>query len=227
MIKLILSVILIFIQFDVLATKVVKTDTCKEYNKKSFNLINKFYIDGDTSDLDSAVYYINKALSLSSCEKYQGLLSLRKIGILSIKRDYPNALTFIDSLNNNLYSDLPYFKDLLRDRFQAMEAQEKGNKVMRNYYLKSIIKLLENYLSKNRTKIDSLLELPDVNKIIGTSQATAITEYYYYKSILVGKEKIIDELQMQQKSKGLNKEFYDYLISYLQEQNDFMVFNGI
>lgn len=227
MLRLILSAALIFIQFEAFATKVVKTDTCKEYNKKSFSLINKFYINGDTSNLDSAVYYIDKALSLSSCEKYQGLLSLRKIGILSIKRDYPNALTFIDSLNNNLYSNLPYFKDLLRDRFKAMEAQKKGNKVMRDYYLKSIVKLLENYLSENSTKIDSLLKSSDANKILGTSQATAFTEYYYYKSILVGKEKIIDELQMQQKSKRLNKGFYDYLISYLREQNDFMVFNGI
>jgi len=227
MIKLILSATLIFIQFEGFASKVAKIDSCREYNIKSFNLINKFYIDGDTANLDSAIYYINKALSLSSCKKYQGLLSLRKLGVLSITRDYPHALTFIDSLNNNLYSDLPYFKDLLKNRFKAMEAQDKENKVMRDYYLKSILERLKNYLYRNNTKIDSLLKSPDVNKILGTSQATAITEYYYYRSILFGKEKIIDELLMRQKSKGINKEFYDYLISYLQEQNDFMIFNGI
>ena len=130
-------------------------------NQKSADYYAKYYMDGDQSHLDSALFYIDEVLG--SCEKYAGLLSLRKLSILSVKRDYSQALQFIETFDEEIFSDLPYFQNLLKNRFNAMKSQAEGDFDMRDYYLKSSIEEINKFLSMNKTKGDSLLGLSDIS----------------------------------------------------------------
>lgn len=196
---------------------------CEEYNYMSANCISDFYNDNDSKHLDTALLYIDEALL--SCTKYEKLLSLRKLSILSIKQDFEQALVFIEKLDKGLFNELPYFRNLLRNRFLAMKYQSVNNIESRNSKLKICIDDIERFLLLNQFKVDSLLQLQEIDSILSSPLSTAITQYYYYKSILDGKEKVENEILEKQNGVNGNVDYFDYLVICLEE--DFMVFIGI
>jgi hypothetical protein len=198
-------------------------DKCEKNNQISADYYVRYYEDSNKLYLDSALLFIDEVLV--NCEKQFGILSLRKLSILSIKQDYPTALKFIDTFDEEVFSELPYFQNFLKERFMAMKSQAEGDLDMRDFYLRSIIGEINKFLEMNRTKVDSLISLPDIDSILKNSLGTAITQFYYYKRYIDGFENVKDEIIAKQEENSWNKEFSDYLISFLKE--DLMVFNGI
>jgi len=80
------------------------------------------------------------------------------------------------------------------------------------------------FLYENEQKVDSLLRSSNTSEILENPLATALTQSYYYKSLVKGKNVIKSELKEKQKSNDLNEDFIIYLTTVLDE--DFMIFIG-
>lgn len=221
--NIIIIAALFFIQCNNSLKTKKETTNCDEYKIKSAECISRFYNDDELKHLDTALALINKGLK--GCDKYQGLFTIRKLGLFSLKKEYDLALSFIDSLDKKLFNDLPFYQKMLKNRFLAMKAQENNDYELRNSYLNSITDDINKYLISKKSEIDTLLVQKDINKILSNPNSTALTQYYYYKSIVDGKEKIEEELNNKQKDINGNKDFFDYLKTSLDE--DFMNFIGM
>ncbi|MFV0290426.1 MAG: hypothetical protein ACK5IJ_05930, partial [Mangrovibacterium sp.] len=128
------------------------------------------------------------------------------------------------TFDKEMFSDLPYYQELLINRFKVMEAIRENDINTRDRYLAKCVVIIDNYLLANKQKVDSLLKQPNIENILKNPLSTALTQYYYYKSTnnING---ILKDLNKKKREKNINNEFIDYLIDYLQ--TDFMEFNGI
>ena len=194
---------------------------CQECNEKSYEFLNKFFINNDTLLLDSSSFYIHQAIN--NCKKYNKIIIFRELTILSLKHDYDKALLFIDKYVWEM-DDLPYYKSVLKKRFRAMKLQSKGNMIERNEYLKSTVSEIDEFIGLNKRKVDSLFKMKDIKDILNNPLHMAIIQDYYYKSLLYGPDSIKKELDSIQKSDDINKDFIEMLKDFMDE--DFMVFNG-
>lgn len=199
-----------------------KKINCEEINKKSVQFINQYYIDNNKSYLDSALFYTNKGIN--NCRNYKNTLSLRKLSILSDQQRFSEAIQFVETFDKDMFSDLPYYQKLLINRFKAMYAIDKNDINKRDKYLERCVVMVEDYLLANKGKVDSLLKQPSIENILKNPLSTALTQYYYYKSVNDYKN-VKEELKEKKDKKGINSEFIEYLINY--SQTDFMEFNGI
>lgn len=200
-----------------------KNEECDTANERSAYLYGKFYAVGDESYLDSALVCIDEGLKV--CDKNENILSLRKLSILSVKRDYAVALKFIGTLNEELYSDLPYYQELLLGRFRAMKAIDEEEFSEKEIQLANCVRLLNDYLSDNRSRVDSLVSLKDFESILGDPLSTAWTQYFYYKSIADSYESVKQELIEMKTTGKANDQYLEYVIENLEA--DFMEFSGI
>ena len=197
--------------------------TCKVYNRKSAEYYSEYFDNSDQDILDSALYYTNKALD--TCKENMGLLSLRKLSVLSLQNKFSCALIFINNIDSSMYIDLPYFHHFLELRFMAMKAKYEGDSIRADSCLQIIVKEIGDFITKNKSEIIPLLTDTNINNIIKSPFSTAIFQYYYYKSLVEGKDSVEEELNHKKALNEINNEFVTYLISYLSE--DFMNFNGI
>ncbi len=199
-----------------------KNISCDEINEKSASFFNQYYIDSNRQNLDSSLLYTNEGIY--NCSKYKNLLSLRKLGILSEQQDFLTSIQFIDTFDGEMFLDLPYFKELLLNRFKAMKAINEGNVFERDKYLNRCVSVIDQYLLTNKNSTDALLKQSSITIILKNPLSTAVTQYYYYKSIN-NMENVINELKLKGNEENINNEFINYLIDYLH--TDFMEFNGI
>lgn len=197
--------------------------TCEEYNVLSYNCISEYYHDGNESHLDTALTYIDAAIL--NCNNYKKLFSLRKLSIFSIRKEFNNALCFIDSLNNDFNNDLPYFTKLLKYRFMAMQYEFANDLSSRDSCLNIVLIDLNSFLIENKTKIDSLVALPDLNSILSNKLSTSFVQYYYYKSIIYGIDNTKKEIRETQIKTNGNLDFFEYIEICLEEE--FLIFTGI
>lgn len=195
---------------------------CAEYNKKSADLIYQYYLSNDSTKLDSALTYTE--IGIARCDSLGRLLGIRKLGILSLKKEYGQALDFIPELDQDP-AELPYYFMLLRERFRAMKAQSEGNSIDRNMSLNLIIEQLGGFVQQHKDEIDSLFAMNNTSAILSDPLSTAITQWYYYRAQIEGKDPIKRELEARELKLGGNQEFYIYLNQTLNE--DFMTFSGI
>jgi len=196
---------------------------CEQINQETAELIHEFYLDNNHSHLDSALKYIDNYLE--KCKEYELLFSLRKLSILSLKKEYSDALMFIETFEDKMFGDLSYFKTILLYRFKAMQAHSDGKIKNRDDYLDSIIKELDKFILDNKNEVDSLLQLDDIEDILSNSLSTTLMQYYYYKSILEGHEKVQSEIYSVFDKKEGNKDFYEMIITTFNE--DFLIFTGM
>jgi len=217
------SLIIILLFFHCISKKDENISKCKEINQETAELIHEFYLDNNNSHLDSALKYLDEYLE--KCKKYELLFSLRKLSILSLKKEYYDAIMFIETFEDNMFGDLPYFKTLLLYRFKAMQAHSSGKIKKRDNYLDSIIKELGKFVQENKNEVDSLLQIDDVEDVLNNSLSTTLIQYYYYKSILEGHEKVESEVYSVFDKKEGNKDFYKMIISTFNE--DFLIFTGM
>jgi len=224
-----LTIVFFIISFTFIQCSIVssydKNEKCEENNVRSSELITEFYFDNNYSHLDSALYYIDEVYKSCEDRELNILLAFRKLSIYSIKNQFSEALKFIDTFDDAIFDDLPYYKDLLINRFKAMKAQSEADTITRNIYLEKVILDIEKYLSENNEDIDKMLNLSNVEDILINPYSTAVTQLYYYRSILRGRNEIIEELDSLQKTTDWNDKFLKVIGTAINE--DFMDFFGI
>lgn len=213
--------ILIFVSLCQCISQKKDIMSCEEMNKKSVDYILNFQINGDTTYLDSALTIINSALE--KCSEQKIILSFRKLDVLAKKQDYPEAISFIKSLNKPIFIDLPYYNVYLLNRFKAMSYQLKGDTVGRNKCLRTNIQLLHQFLEKNKQKIYPMYE-EDLNNILQNPLHFAPIQFYYCKSLLSGYETVKLELDSLQKVTNINLEYVELIDTFLN--HSFMDFVG-
>ncbi len=196
---------------------------CKNISEKTIEYIFKFQINDDSLYLDSALVYTNKGLE--KCNKYKILFSFRKLDILSKKKEYLQAISFIKSIEYPLIPELPYFNRYLLNRYKAMEYHLKKENIKRDNCLKIIISELDEYMNKNEEKLNSLLVLKDFKSILNNPEWITYTQYFYTKSILYGYPKTKLELDSCQNSLNGNKKLFEYIDNQCKE-NDFLNYFG-
>lgn len=181
-----------------------------------------FFNDTTYTRLDSALCLIDSLTSV--CDKYYVGLSTTKIKILSLKKEYMEAIGFINTLEKDKI--LPLNKSILLKRFYAMKAISNGDSISFNKYLKSIVEELKVNMTENSKEIDSVFRLPNILDITKNRHVYSVIQYYYYRSQIEGSTKISLELDsIQQRTNG-NIEFFDNMLKKNLD-NDFMSFNGI
>jgi hypothetical protein len=204
-------------------------------NKKVADYQTNYVIQQDSNflRLDSALVLIDTMLC--DCSGiYAGLITA-KLRILSIECRYDAALDLINSLDSN-NKIFPLDKLVLTKRFQAMKAQSLGNTQLRNSLIIEIKDYLNNYLYSNKSEVDSILQLSDIDDIMKYNGIFKIIGYYYYLSQIDGTEKALTQINT---LKG-NREFIDnWLKSSIIQidwfntnietnlEENFMYYNGI
>ncbi len=209
---------LIFIQCN----NEIKKNNCDKINNKSAQLIHQYCLDSNNKYLDSALYYINQGIE--NCNNYKNVFLLKKLYILSEQQKFIQAIGFIETFEKPMFSDLPYYQELLINRFKVMAAINNHNVNDRDKYLELCVIIIDNYLSKNKEEVDSLLKQSNIENILQNHLSTAVTQYYYYKSLNDFKG-VQNDLRKKKVENDINNEFIDYLMEYLK--TDFMEFNGI
>lgn len=202
--------------------KSLLSSKCKEYNNYSADYYQKFYFKNDSAYLDSAMFVINEGLK--NCEDYYNLMSLRKLSILALKKDYNEALQFINTFDSEKFSELPYYQDIMTLRFKAMQAQNNNNWEEKDKNLLKITQEINKYLKINHKSVDSICKINSLDKILSSPLSTAISQKYYYESELIGKDSVQNLIIMKEKGGEINSEFAMYLLDFLDE--DFLCFIG-
>jgi len=200
-------------------------ERCNLLNRQSAVFLTEFHFDNDSTYLDSALYVINQALEICDCEELRILLSFRKLAVLSLTRDYEQALQFIKLLENEELDLVlfPFSGNVLYRRFQAMQAQYLGNMTERNEHLRFIVNRIADYLMENRQEVDAIFTVSDATGVL-KGIGMAIIQYYYYRSVLEGVDVVTAELVLMQEKEGINKDVVEGIIVFLEA--DFMIFWG-
>lgn len=192
---------------------------CEQYNTMSSELVFEFQMYGDTSKLDSALYYVEVAIP--QCSKYELLLITRKLGILSLKHDYDTGIGYIPSICDSLLDFYPYYKTILLKRFYAMKSLYEGDTILRDQYIHSIIEDITPFIIAKQGMIDTLCKNNDLSFIAHNTLSFAFGQYYYYRSIIEDKTTILNEMKLL-KQKGYNPEYIEWIEAICEE--DFLIF---
>lgn len=195
---------------------------CKKMNQRSADYIFNFQMSKDSVFLDTALYCTEEALN--SCIKLKKLLSFRKLGILSMRHDYPQAISFIETFEDPMIKELPYYNNYLLNRFKAMSYQWEGDTLKCNTVLRTTMINIGTFISQNSKSIDYLFNTNDLNEILKNPLHFALVQYYYIKSVLYGCAKVQVELDSLQKIRGGNPALYDFITTTMNA--DFMDFVG-
>ncbi len=215
-------VIFLFVILFLGCNNTSKQFKCNEVNEKSMLLFYDYYIYNNSAYLDSALLLVDYGLNY--CNENLKILSLRKLSILAEQQNYLDAVTFIDSFDKKMFSELSYYQEVLRNKFIVMNAIKEKDLNKKNEYLKLSVSLIENYLLEHKDKIDSLMKQSNIQSILKSSLSTAITQYYYYKSH-IDLSNAENDLNNLKEESGVNVEFIDYLNEFLKA--DLMEFVGI
>lgn len=191
---------------------------CEQYNTKSSELIFEFQMYGDTAKLDTALYYIE--IAIPQCPKYEVLLVTRKLGVLSVKHNYDAGIAYIPSISDSLFDFYPYYKTVLLKRFYAMKSLYEGDSIQRDKYVHSIIEDITPFIIANQSKIDTLCKNDNISLILQNTFFFALSQYYYYRSIIEDKTTILNEMNLL-KQKGYNAECIELIEAICEE--DFLI----
>jgi hypothetical protein len=195
---------------------------CEKCNIASSNLVYEFEIEGDSTKLDSALYYVE--LGIANCPKYKGNLILRKLGILSFKRDYDTGIEFIPTLKNPFFDDLPYYNSVLLKRFYAMRSLSQGDTVTYKQYVYSILDAITPFMIEHQAALDSLCKNDDMSTILANSLSFLHWQYYFYRAIIEDPVVLAKEFDLL-RQKGYNSQYIKMLETMYQGEEDFLIFS--
>lgn len=204
------------------ATSTEKDQRCKQMGERANKLRLEYIFFKDTTfaRLDTALYLIDSIIC--DCPKYYAGLSISKLKILCLKKEYSEAISYTNTLNEKgIY---PQNKSVLLKRFYAMQSQYKGDTILRDKFIKEIVIELRDTLSN--IKIDSILQMPNDLDILRSGKGFTLMQYYYYRAQIEGIDKIRNELDSYQKRINGNQKFFNGLLKKTLE-DDLMEFNGI
>lgn len=212
-------------QSESMKDSIIYEDYCDSCNRFSGYYFSKYYNELDPMFLDTALGIINNALKICKDPETKYIISLRKVASLCGKQQYDKSISFLDSIDSNNW---PYegYKQVLYNRINAMKCQQSEDICERNRYLQNNIDLLSKHLERSKNAVDSIYK----GKIIFVEeQKDSITlpflQYYYYKSVLVGKKKMKKELDSLRNNNVMSDDCYEHIMNNCQER--FMVFTGL
>jgi hypothetical protein len=217
--NILLLFLLLFVYQCSLSNKEMKK--CENNNINSARCVHEFQIDSDVSHLDSALFYIDEVFE--KCEKYNSIMALRKLQIYSYKHEIQNAIKFIESMSDDLFH-LPYYKNILLNRFKAMKAQEKGDSLSRDIFFAKIISEISMFVSSQQNELYFMMQMVDINQILQSKYSLAPIQLYYYKVQINNTDSIKSEIDMLQSNINGNEEYFEMIKNCLDM--DFMIFTG-
>lgn len=219
-----LSIILLFAFNSCDSSSTKNRLTCDELNIKTTELIDGYYVTEDKTYIDSTLILLNEGIK--SCDDYRKLFSLRKLGVLSLKNDYEQAISFIDTIDESLFVYDPYYLEVIEFRFKAAQNFYHGDTVSGNYYLKKIVALLGNFLKENEKELNALLSQSEISVILQNEMSTAFIQHANYHALLNGREKTANHIITMFKSNEWNMEFYDMILNFIDNE-DILIFMGV
>lgn len=195
--------------------------SCDTLNKKSSTWLYEYYTTHDKNMLDSACFYTEKGII--NCDKHSKTFILRKLCILSEQNEFLVAVRFIESLDNPLFYELPYYNSLLLHRFKAMNATFKETNVF-DENINKCNSILANYFENHSMELDSIIHLTNIDDILSNPMSTALTQYFQYK-YFAEKDNVLREFLNLKNDSTINQEFIQYL--ELAMDDDILEFIGI
>lgn len=192
---------------------------------KSAEYIYLFQMESDTLYLDSAIVCIDIALESCLEENLLNKLKIRKLGLLSEKKKYQEALEFINrSIDEDVLSGLPYYKRFLVNRFNAMYYQHTEDYHSRDSCLKAILFDIEDFLSRNERKVNQLKTQNDPIHFLENPLHIPLMQYYFYQSMLISNAQFETKLK-EELSKGHISDFFYFEVLGFIESADLMYFD--
>ena len=200
---------------------------CDSCNAQSAMMYEQFYYSNDSSYLDSSLLIINKALQKCPKSDIHFLLNMRKLSLLSQKREFSQMLLCLDSISlNEIMPQYPYLQTVYRNRILAMQYHEVGDVFSQDSCLKRVVIELSTYLDGHKSLIDSLLCNENDASIENSYIDFPIKQYFYYLTMLKGKQETDSILNSLKQTEAYNQDYLEILGS-VYDDDDFMVFSGI
>ena len=199
---------------------------CGTIEKKVTQLFYEYELTSDTAYLDSVWLYSN--IAFTECKDSIFILKSKfwKLNVLQFKHKYFAAANYIDSIPINEIMRLPFYKDFLKYRFEAMGYNYKGDIIHRDSCLIMIDTMLSNFLDSHKKEIYSLLKERTVEQLFQEPLFRAFIAYYENRKFLYSCEKAKAELDSLYKILKLNnEEFYYTWIETFCYNTDFYNFS--
>ena len=198
-------------------------DSCSEI---SAMLYDEFSFTNDSSYLDSSLFVINRALHECSNYEYYVILCMRKLCILSDKREFESASLFLDSVDlKKRIPVFPYLQSVYHNRLVAMQYQEAGDMRSKDSCLNLVVEELNGYLTENKIAIDSMLCERNIVSIEKSVIDFPLKQYFYYLTALKGRQKVDSIIDSIQQVGDYNQDYIETLRDIYDDE--FMRFWGI
>lgn len=136
--------------------------------------LNRFYETRDSSELLLAKKNVEKADRIDPQGRNSRFAC--RLSILSLLKKYKDGIVLVSSVDSSMFV-LPYQKNLYLKTFRALQAKVEQDTLNERKYLEEIIVEIELYMKNNTISLETLSDL------------------YYTKLRLVGKNKVITELE--------------------------------
>lgn len=136
--------------------------------------LNRFYETRDSSELLLAKKNVEKADRIDPQGRNSRFAC--RLSILSLLKKYKDGIVLVSSVDSSMFV-LPYQKNLYLKTFRALQAKVEQDTLNERKYLEEIIVEIELYMKNNTISLETLSDL------------------YYTKLRLVGKNKVIAELE--------------------------------
>lgn len=198
---------------------------CDSCNEVSAMLYEQFYFTNDSAYLDSSLLVTDKALQKCQKSELQLTLYFRKLSLLTQKHELEQAISYLDSLDLKEHIAFPYLQDVYHNRLLAMKFHQEGNVISQDSCLNLIVDKISDYLAENKETVDSILGEKDVVSITRSCIDFPIKQYFYYLTVLKGKQEIGSIVDSLQQIGAFNLDYLETL-RYIYD-DDFMVFSGI
>jgi hypothetical protein len=194
---------------------------CDKYRIITSQLVIDYQLYGDTAKLDTALHYLELALSCCS-DKYSPNDKGRKLQILSIMRNYDAGMEYIATLKDPFMDDIPYYNSVLLKRFQAMKSLYQGDTAAYKQYVYSILDEITPFMIEHRATLDSFCK-NDLETIWKSSLWFAQMQYYFYKSFIESSDFMLKEFDLL-KHKDYNPEYIEYIELMLRDATEDFLF---
>lgn len=170
--------------------------------------MNEYYSTHKTAHLDSALLYLNRVEK--RCPDYENEIAFHKVHVLVLRRQYRQALNTLKRIDG---SALPFvgYKEVMENKIKAEQAGSKDKFQDQREFYKKIAAAYDKYLQREKSRVDSVLGLSDVQSIVGTQWDIFLVENYYYKSKIMHKKDLVDDLDSMQKAINGNEIYFDRL----------------
>lgn len=197
-------------------TPVNKDNDVHNAQKLYEHYLNNYYMGGDVSNIDSALKY--NAFFLDS-DSASIVHYFNQIQLLYLCGRYDSALSFINSIPQDMVSWAPEYKAYLRYKCKAIMAKESGDTYSYSNYLDSIIIRWGPVVLDSIEKCDSIFS-KSLDSI--PSHLWLLCEkYYQIVSRVYGKDPVVQILSSKKTKYNWNDETYNLITQSVNGDSDF------